>query len=60
MENSLAKRELSPLAGEVLLLDVAEADLSTFYEHQSDPEANHVAAFPAGDRAAFMAHWSGS
>lgn len=41
----------------VLLRDVAESDLPVFYEHQLDPEAARMAAFPARDREAFMAHW---
>jgi RimJ/RimL family protein N-acetyltransferase len=42
----------------VRLRDVAEADLPLFFEHQRDPEATQMAAFPARDRAAFMAHWT--
>ncbi|TDJ74552.1 MAG: N-acetyltransferase [Planctomycetota bacterium] len=41
----------------VLLRDVTESDLPVFYEHQLDPEAARMAAFPARDREAFMAHW---
>ncbi len=43
--------------GAVLLRNVAEGDLPVFYEHQRDPEACRLAAFPARDREAFMAHW---
>jgi RimJ/RimL family protein N-acetyltransferase len=32
-------------------------DLATFYEHQADPIANEMAAFPPRDREAFLAHW---
>ncbi len=42
------------------LRDVLEADLPIFFDHQLDPEANHMAAFTAKDptnREAFMAHW---
>ena len=39
------------------LRDVIEEDLEIFFEHQRDPEANHVAAFPARDRDAFFTHW---
>lgn len=35
-----------------------ESDLPTFFEHQMDPEANRMAAFPARDRDTFMAHWT--
>src|SRR5881628_4166763 len=45
---------------EVILRDVAEADLPIFFEHQRDPAANYMAAFTARDptnRDAFTAHW---
>jgi RimJ/RimL family protein N-acetyltransferase len=45
------------LADEVLLRDVIEEDLPVFFEHQLDPEATRMAAFPSRSRAAFMAHW---
>jgi RimJ/RimL family protein N-acetyltransferase len=41
----------------VVLRDVTAADLPIFYEHQRDPEATAMAAFPARERAAFNAHW---
>ena len=41
----------------VSLRDVRDSDLPTFFAHQSDPEANQMAAFPARDREAFTAHW---
>lgn len=47
--------------GELLLRDVASADLPIFFEQQLDPEANFMAAFTAkdpADRAAFLAHWN--
>jgi len=43
----------------VVLRDVVEGDLPTFFEQQRDPAATHMAAFTAedpGDRAAFDAH----
>ena len=43
---------------EVILRDVAESDLPILFEHQSDPEANRMAAFPSRDWDAFMAHWA--
>jgi RimJ/RimL family protein N-acetyltransferase len=43
---------------DVQLRDVAEADLPIFFEHQLDPEATQMAAFPARDRDAFLAHWA--
>ncbi|HYY06073.1 MAG TPA: GNAT family N-acetyltransferase, partial [Candidatus Limnocylindria bacterium] len=42
----------------LLLRDVAEADLETFYEQQRDPESVRMAAVPGRDRASFMAHWT--
>ena len=35
-----------------------EDDLPIFFEHQRDPAANRMAAFPARDREAFMEHWT--
>jgi RimJ/RimL family protein N-acetyltransferase len=48
----------SPSTGDVLLRDVAEGDLPVFFEHQRDPEASRLAAFPPRDRDAFEAHWT--
>jgi RimJ/RimL family protein N-acetyltransferase len=42
----------------VRLRAVTEDDLSIFFEHQRDPVANRMAAFPARDREAFMEHWT--
>jgi RimJ/RimL family protein N-acetyltransferase len=41
-----------------VLREVVEADLPVFYEHQRDPEAAAMAAFPSRDRGPFMAHWA--
>jgi len=41
-----------------VLREVVEADLPVFYEHERDPEAAAMAAFPARERDAFMAHWA--
>ena len=46
------------LTGDVLLRDVTEGDLPLFFEHQRDPVANEMAAFPARDRDTFLAHWT--
>ena len=49
------------MAEDVLLRDVAESDLPIFFEQQTDPVANHMAAFTAkdpADRGAFTAHWA--
>ena len=40
-----------------MLRDVREEDLPIFFEHQRDPEAQRMAAFPARERDAFMLHW---
>ncbi len=40
-----------------VLRDVVEADIPILFEHQRDPEATRMAAFPARDREAFTAHW---
>src|SRR5688572_21361367 len=45
------------MADQVQLRDVLESDLPIFFEQQNDPEANQMAAFPARERDAFMAHW---
>jgi RimJ/RimL family protein N-acetyltransferase len=43
---------------DVALREVIEADIPVFYEHQLDPEATRMAAFPSRDADAFRAHWS--
>ncbi len=53
---TLAKSERE--TGEVALRPVEEGDLPILFEQQADPEANRMAAFPARDRDAFMAHWA--
>jgi len=47
-----------PSTRDVVLRDVTEADLPILFDQQLDPEANRMAAFPARDRDAFMAHWT--
>jgi RimJ/RimL family protein N-acetyltransferase len=42
----------------VALRNVIESDLPTFFEQQLEPEASAMAAFPARERMAFMAHWA--
>lgn len=46
------------MANNVTLRDVIESDLSVFFEHQADPDANRMAAFPPRDKEAFDAHWA--
>ena len=36
---------------------MSEDDLPIFFEHQRDPVANRMAAFPPRERDAFMTHW---
>jgi RimJ/RimL family protein N-acetyltransferase len=40
-----------------MLRNVLEDDLRIFFEHQRDPEANALAAFPAREWDTFLAHW---
>src|SRR3954463_3056570 len=42
----------------VSLRPVATDDLPIFFEHQLDPEASKLAAFPSRDRATFFTHWN--
>ena len=42
----------------ILLRDVIASDLPIFFEQQLDPVANEMAAFPARNQEAFMAHWA--
>lgn len=46
------------ITNNILLRNVQESDLLTFFEHQRDPVAYQMAAFPSRDREAFMAHWA--
>jgi len=41
-----------------VLRAVTDADVAIFFGHQRDPEAVRMAAFPARDRDAHMAHWA--
>lgn len=41
----------------VQLRAVTEGDLPILFEYQQDPEASQMAAFPAREHDAFMAHW---
>ena len=42
----------------VVLREVVDSDLPIFFEHQRDPEAVQMAAFPSRDYDAFMTHWA--
>ncbi len=43
--------------GSLILREVREEDLPIFFEHQREPEANAMAAFPPRERDAFFKHW---
>ena len=50
--------EVRDVAPDVRLRTVEDADLGVFFDHQTDPEAIEMAAFPARDRDQFAAHWA--
>jgi RimJ/RimL family protein N-acetyltransferase len=43
---------------EVRLRSVVDEDLDVFFDHQVDPKAIEMAAFPARDKDQFAAHWA--
>jgi RimJ/RimL family protein N-acetyltransferase len=45
------------LTNNINLRDITTSDLPILFEHQLDPEATVMAAFPSRDRDTFMAHW---
>lgn len=45
-------------AAGVSLRDVRESDLAEFFDHQRDPEAVKMAAFPPRQRDDFLKHWA--
>src|SRR4051812_21598924 len=50
--------EVEDVTRRVRLRSVEDADLEVFFDHQVDPEALAMAAFPARDRDQFVAHWA--
>jgi len=42
----------------VRLRNVEDRDLDVFFDHQADPQAVEMAAFPARDKDQFTAHWA--
>ena len=40
------------------LRSVEDRDLDVFFDHQADPQAVEMAAFPARDKDQFAAHWA--
>jgi hypothetical protein len=45
-------------ARQVRLRAVEDHDLGVFFDHQADPEATEMAAFPARGKDQFAAHWA--
>lgn len=43
---------------DIVLREIIDSDIPIFFEHQADPLANEMAAFPAREWDAFVAHWS--
>ena len=62
MAESEANSDIKKTSDNIILLrDVMESDLPNFFEHQVDPEANHMAAFTSkdpSDHEAFIKKWS--
>jgi len=46
------------MTSEVMLREVLADDLPIFFEHQLDPTATRMAAFPSRDRNSFNVHWT--
>lgn len=46
------------MTDDVRLVDVTADHLPVLFEQQLDPEGLRMAAFPARDREAFLAHWA--
>ena len=43
---------------DIRLRPIEDADVSIFYDHQADPVAAEMAAFPTRDLATFVARWT--
>ena len=43
---------------DVRLRSVEDSDVGVFFDHQADPQAVEMAAFPARDQDQFAAHWA--
>jgi RimJ/RimL family protein N-acetyltransferase len=50
--------EVHEVTPAVRLRSVENEDLDVFFEHQADPQAVEMAAFPARDKEQFAAHWA--
>ncbi|GAA4464248.1 GNAT family N-acetyltransferase [Phytohabitans houttuyneae] len=55
MADMTGPRDVTP---EVRLRTVEDLDLDVFFDHQADPKATEMAAFPARDADKFAAHWA--
>ena len=49
--------EVDDVTPVVRLRKVEDRDLDVFFDHQADPQAVEMAAFPARDKDQFDAHW---
>ena len=50
--------DVAPVAPVVRLRSVEDSDIHVFFDHQADPHAVEMAAFPARDWDRFSAHWA--
>ena len=50
--------EVRDVIHEVRVRAVEDQDLDVFFDHQVDPKAIEMAAFPARDKDQFAAHWA--
>ena len=50
--------EIHDAAPGVRLRSVEDQDIDVFFDHQADPQAVEMAAFPARDKDQFAAHWA--
>src|SRR3954468_20257849 len=50
--------EVDEVTPSVRLRRVENEDLDVFFDHQADPQAVEMAAFPARDKAEFAEHWA--
>ena len=56
--DSLSSVAARSAARQVRLREVEDHDLGVFFDHQTDPEATEMAAFPARGEDQFAAHWA--
>src|SRR5262245_24823814 len=51
-------RTVTDVTPQVLLRGVEDRDVAVFFDHQADPDAAEMAAFPVRDKDQFAAHWA--